>query len=87
MRSIRTVAAALLSALALAGPASAMPTDPPHGNGEPPVVESSDSSSSFDWTSAAVGAAGGIGAFAIALAAGAGMRHRRPAGGGRVVTH
>jgi len=34
-------------------------------------------SSGFDWSSAAIGAAGGVGAFAIALAGTTGMRRRR----------
>ena len=77
MRSTRTIAAALLGAVAITGPASAMPIDPPHGPGRPPVVVQSETSSGFDWGSAGIGAAGGVGAFAIALAAAGGIRRRR----------
>jgi hypothetical protein len=77
MRSTRTLAAAVIAAAMLAGSASAMPADPPHTAGwpaaptPPPIVHTS---SGFDWSSAGIGAAGGVGAFAIALAGIAGMR-------------
>lgn len=90
MRSSRIITAALLGAAVLAGPASAMPIDPPRGRSQPrpqpPIVQRA-TSSGFDWSSAGIGAAGGVGAFAIAFAAGAGMRHRRPLDHGRVITH
>jgi hypothetical protein len=81
MRTTRTFAAALLSATTLASPAFAMPADPPHTPARPPVVQTGASfdqtSSGFDWSSAGIGAAGGVGAFAIALAGIAGSRRRR----------
>jgi hypothetical protein len=89
MRSTRVFAAGLVTAATLAGPASAMPVDPPHEPSLPPVVESaapSDTSSGFDWSSAGIGAAGGVGAFAIALAGAAGMRRRRHANPRPLVT-
>jgi hypothetical protein len=81
MRTTRTLAAALLTAAALASPASAMPIDPPHKPAKPPMVQtaasSDETSSGFDWSSAGIGATGGVGAFAIALAGIAGTRRRR----------
>jgi hypothetical protein len=77
MRSTRTIAVALLGAAAITGPASAMPIDPPHRPGRPPVGVQSETSSGFHWASAGIGAAGGVGAFAIALAATGGVRRRR----------
>ena len=81
MRSTRTFAAALLSAVTLASPAFATPAGPPHTSARPPVVQtaasSDEKSSGFDWRSAGIGAAGGVGAFAIALAGIAGTRRRR----------
>jgi hypothetical protein len=81
MRNTRIVAAALLSAATLASPAFAMPAGTPHTPARPPVVQtaacSDQMSSSFDWSSAGIGAAGGVGAFAIALAGIAGTRRRR----------
>jgi hypothetical protein len=72
MRTTRMLAAALLSAATLANPAFAMPVDPPHKPARPPVVQttacSDETSSGFDWSSAGIGAAGGVGAFAIAMA-------------------
>lgn len=80
MRSTRVFAAGLLTAATLAGPALAMLTDPPHQPALAPVVKtatpSDDTSSGFDWSSAGIGAAGGVGAFAIALAGAAGLRRR-----------
>ena len=81
MRSTRTLAAALLGAATLASPAFAMPPDPPQRPARSPLVQtaapSDDASSGFDWSSAGIGAAGGVGAFAIALAGIAGTRRRR----------
>jgi hypothetical protein len=80
MRSTRTLAAALLAGAMFTGSASAMPVDPPHKPGRPaeptppPIVQTS---SGFDWSSAGIGAVGGAGAFAIAIAGTAGMRRRR----------
>jgi hypothetical protein len=80
MRTTRTLAA-LFTAATLASPASAMPIDPPHKPAQPPMVQtaaaSDETSSGFDWSSAGIGAAGGVGAFAIALAGIAGTRRRR----------
>jgi NADPH:quinone reductase-like Zn-dependent oxidoreductase len=91
MRTTRTLAAAVLSAVTLACPAFAMPTDPPHKPAQPPVVQpaapSDGTSSGLDWGSAAIGAAGGVGAFAIALAGIAGTRRRRLANPGPLATH
>jgi hypothetical protein len=85
MRTTRTVAAALLASGALAAPATAMPTDPSHGPGQPPVVvQAAPSSPGFDWSSAIIGAAGGAGVFAIALGA-TGLRRRRLPSPGHVV--
>lgn len=81
MRSARTLAAALLSAVTLASPAFAMPADPPHTPARTPVMQTAASSDQtsrgFDWSSAGIGAAGGVGAFAIALAGIAGTHRRR----------
>jgi NADPH:quinone reductase-like Zn-dependent oxidoreductase len=92
LRSTRILAATLLGAATLASPASAIPVPPPHKPARPaestaspiplrPVVQtttpSDETSSGFDWSSAGIGAAGGVGAFAIALAGSAGMRRRR----------
>jgi hypothetical protein len=83
MRISRVTVTALLGSAALAAPATAMPTDPPHGQ-SPPIVQtaspSGEPSAGFDWDSAGIGAAGGVGAVAIALAAAGGMRRRRPRG-------
>jgi MYXO-CTERM domain-containing protein len=88
MHSIRILAASLLSAATLAGPASAMPTDPPHGQGLPPLVQpTAPSDAGFDWSSAVIGAAGGVGAFAIALAGAAGVHRRRYPEPRPIVTH
>jgi hypothetical protein len=80
MRISRLTVTALLGSAALAAPAMAMPTDPPHGQ-SPPIVQtaspSDETSAGFDWDSAGIGAAGGVGAVAIALAATGGMRRRR----------
>ena len=51
-----------------------------------PVVQRT-AASGFDWGSAGIGAAAGIGAFAIVLAGTAGMRRRRPLNHARIVTH
>jgi NADPH:quinone reductase-like Zn-dependent oxidoreductase len=90
MRKARTLAAAVLAAAMVTGSASAMPIDPPHKPGRaaeptpPPIVQTS---SGFDWSSAAIGAAGGVGAFAIALAGTTGVRRRRPSEHGTLVIH
>jgi hypothetical protein len=82
MCTTRMFAAALLTAATLASPAFASPADPPHKPAPPPAVQTAASfdvtSSGFDWSSAGIGAAGGVGAFAIALAGIAGTRRRRP---------
>jgi hypothetical protein len=86
MRTTHILTVTLLASAALAAPAAAMPTDPPHGPGQPPVVvQAAPQSSGFDWGSAIIGAAGGVGAFAIALAATDGMRRRRLPRPGHVV--
>ena len=81
MRGNCTLAAALLSAATLTSPAFATPADPPHKPARGLVVQtaapSEKPSAGFDWSSAGVGAAGGVGAFAIALAGIAGTRRRR----------
>jgi hypothetical protein len=81
MRSTRTFADALLTAAILAGPAFAMAADPPQKPARVLVVQtatpSNHTSSGLDWSSAGIGAAGGVGAFAIALAGIAGTRRRR----------
>jgi hypothetical protein len=84
MRTARVITplAVLLSTAAAAGPAAAIPVD----NGRPappatptiqPVIPVDARPTGFDWTSAAIGAAGGAGAFAIVLAGTAGARRRR----------
>jgi hypothetical protein len=86
---------ALLSAAVLAAPAAAVPTDVISGGStscDPqPIVQRTVAvraqSSGFDWASAGIGAAGGVGAFAIALAGTTGMRRRRPARPQSVATH
>ena len=81
MRSTRTFAAAVLGAATLASPAFASPADPPHKPARHPVAHaaapSDETPVGFDWSSAGIGAAGGVGAFAIALAGIAGTRRRR----------
>jgi hypothetical protein len=65
--------------------APAEPTNPqPIGQPTPAVTVRS---AGFDWGSAGIGAAAGIGAFAIALAGTAGMRRRRPPPSRSVATH
>jgi hypothetical protein len=85
MRAIRItvlLAALLLSAAILAGYASAVPTDVVSGGSTSPdtgpVVQRTVETSGFDWGSAGIGAAAGVGAFAIVLAGTASMRRRRP---------
>ena len=91
MRSTRTFAAALLSAATVASPAFARPADPPHRHAQPPLVQTTASpdgtSAGFDWSSAGIGAAGGAGAFAIALAGITGTRRRRLPHPGSIATH
>jgi hypothetical protein len=87
MRTTRIISvplAALLTAAAVAGPAAAVPTDA--GRTPPtlqhivqPIAPVEARSSGFDWGSAGIGAAGGVGALAIALAGTTGMRRRRVA--------
>jgi hypothetical protein len=85
MRTARVTAplAVLISTAAFAGPAAAIPVDngrdvPPVESNVQPVVPVDARPTGFDWTSAAIGAAGGAGAFAIVLAGTAGARRRRP---------
>lgn len=101
IRTVTASLAAMLAAAALAGPAAAVPTDNIHHQpntwyaGESTIQSSlrSDSpaapatSSGFDWGSGGIGAAAGIGAFAIALAGAAGMRRRRVSQPPSVPTH
>jgi hypothetical protein len=85
MRTTRIITvplAALLTAGAAAGPAAAVPADlgltpptPQHIVQPVPTVDAEPSG--FDWGSAGIGAAGGVGALAIALAGTTGMRRRR----------
>jgi hypothetical protein len=86
MRATRIITASLaavLAAGALAGPATAR-IDPPLGRPDlaPPTLTPTPQPnadaprSGFDWGSAGIGAAAGVGAFAIALAGTAGMRRR-----------
>jgi hypothetical protein len=82
-RIITAVLAALVVAAILAGPAGAVPTDVISGgstsSSAPPVtprVVTVTEASGFDWGSAGIGAAAGLGACAIALA-GAGLHRRR----------
>jgi hypothetical protein len=84
MRTVRFTAplAVLLSTAAFAGPAAAMPLDsgrdaPSANPTAEPVVPIDARPTGFDWASAAIGAAGGAGAFAIVLAGSAGARRRR----------
>ena len=84
MRTARvtTPIAVLLSAAAFAGPAAAVPVDngryvPPADPTVQPIAPVDARPTGFDWTSAAIGAAGAAGAFAIALAGTAGARRRR----------
>ena len=90
-RIITVLLAALLTAAILAGPAAAVPTDVISGGSTSPdpgpVVERTVEASGFDWGSAGIGAAAGIGAFAIVLAGTAGMRRRRLARPGSFVAH
>jgi hypothetical protein len=87
--SITGTLAAVLVTAALASPAAAMPIDGPHQGPAlepaPPTVIARPQpitdapSPGFDWGSGGIGAAAGIGAFAIALAGAAGMRRRHVA--------
>jgi hypothetical protein len=51
------------------------------------VVQRTVEASGFDWGSAGIGAAAGVGAFAIVLAGSTGMRRRRAARPQYVATH
>jgi hypothetical protein len=78
-----TALAVVLSCAALAGPAAASPVDngrpaPPATPTVEPVVPVDARPVGFDWSSAAIGAAAGAGAFAIVLAGTASARRRRP---------
>jgi hypothetical protein len=84
MRATRLITASLaavLAAGALAGPATAR-IDPPPGRPDlalptlTPQANADAPRSGFDWGSGGIGAAAGVGAFAIALAGTAGMRRR-----------
>jgi hypothetical protein len=90
-RIITVLLAALLIAAVLAGPAAAVPTDVVSGGSTSPdaglFVQRPVEPSGFDWGSAGIGAAAGIGAFAIVLAGSTGMRRRRPARPRSVATH
>jgi hypothetical protein len=95
-RIITTPLVALLGAGALAGPAAAVPADsvstgPPSPVNQQPIVQRTAAintqSSGFDWGSAGIGAAGGVGAFAVALAGTAGMRRRRVTRPRSIATH
>src|SRR3954454_5391622 len=90
-RIITVLVAALLSAAILAGPAAAVPTDVISGGSTSPdrgpVVQRTVEASGFDWGSAGIGAAAGVGAFAIVLAGTTGMRRRRPARPQTIATH
>jgi hypothetical protein len=81
-RTITVPLAALLTAAAVAGPAAAVPADlgrtpPTPRHIVQPVPPVHARSSGFDWGSAGIGAASGVGALAIALAGTTGMRRRR----------
>ncbi len=86
--------AAFLSAAILAAPAAAVPTDVISGGSTAPdrqpavqrTVTVDHVSSGFDWGSAGIGAAGGIGAFAIVLAGTTAVRRRHVAGPRSVAT-
>jgi hypothetical protein len=90
-RIVTVLLAALLSAALLAGPAAAVPTDVVSGGSTSPdaglFVQRPAEASGFDWGSAGIGAAAGIGAFAIVLAGTTAMRRRRPTRPRSVATH
>jgi hypothetical protein len=100
-RTIMASLATILAAAAVAGPAAAIPADTIHHQPDPwyagestiqGSLRSEDShapptSTGFDWGSGGIGAAAGIGAFAIALAGAAGMRRRRVKRAPSVPTH
>ncbi len=79
---ITTPIAVLLSSAAVAAPAAAVPVDngrdaPPAEPTVQPIAPIDARPVGFDWTSAAIGAAGATGALAIALGGTAGVRRRR----------
>jgi hypothetical protein len=85
MRATRIITAqlaAVLAAGALAGPATARIDPPPDWRDttapttSAPQPNADTPPSGFDWGSGGIGAAAGIGAFAIVLAGTAGMRRR-----------
>jgi hypothetical protein len=85
MRTTRIITvplAALLTTAAAASPAAAVPADvgprpPTPQHIVEPVPGVDPGPSGLDWGSAGIGAAGGVGALAIALAGSTGMRRRR----------
>ena len=90
-RIITAVLAALVIAAILAGPAGAVPTDVVSGgstsNSAPPLaprVVTVTEASGFDWGSAGIGAAAGLGACALASA---GLRRRRGAPSPTTLAH
>jgi hypothetical protein len=91
MRTTGTLAAAILGAAILTSPAFARIDPPPKQPAPPPIVQtaasSDETSSGFDWSAAGIGAAGGVGAFAIALAGTSGMRRRRPSDRRQTLAH
>jgi hypothetical protein len=86
-RFVTTTLAVALAAGALAGPASAMLPDGPPGVSPAPAAsptaiarpQPGTHAHGLDWGSTGIGAAAGIGAFAIALAGAAGVQRRRDA--------
>ena len=96
-RPITASLAAVVAAGALAGPAGAMPIDPtkPEPTPDPtarplastPPHKGHAPHSTFDWGSGGIGAAAGVGAFAIVLAGTAGMRRRQLPDRRSLVTH
>jgi hypothetical protein len=82
--------AAVLAAGALAAPAMARIDPPPDWHPVPPAVTpmhllkpAALPTTGFDWASGGIGAAAGVGAFAIGLAGAAGLRHRSVSAGSR----
>jgi hypothetical protein len=96
-RTIPASLAAVLATAALASPAAAMPIDGSHQQSAPdpapptvivrpqPITDAP--SPGFDWGSGGIGAAAGIGAFAVALAGAAGLRRRHVAQPRSLTTH
>jgi hypothetical protein len=91
-RIITIPLAAVLSAAAVAGPAAAAPLDAgkpslPASPTVQPIAPVDARSVGFDWSSAGIGAAGGVGVLAIALAGSTGLRRRRGERAGSLVVH